>query len=55
MARLGIEQANASQHLAVPRAKNILVNRKTGNQRFLLRPRSVDRRSSGRDADKTHR
>jgi DNA-binding transcriptional ArsR family regulator len=33
-ARLGIEQANASQHLAVLRAKNILVNRKAGNQVF---------------------
>jgi ArsR family transcriptional regulator len=32
--RLGIEQANASQHLAVLRAKHILVNRKTGNQVF---------------------
>src|SRR5436190_17173164 len=32
--RLGIEQANASQHLAVLRAKNILVNRKVGNQVF---------------------
>ena len=32
--RLGIEQANASQHLAVLRAKNILVNRKLGNQVF---------------------
>src|SRR5215831_10869753 len=32
--RLGIEQANASQHLAVLRAKNILVNRKAGNQVF---------------------
>lgn len=32
--RLGIEQANASQHLAVMRAKNILVNRKVGNQVF---------------------
>jgi ArsR family transcriptional regulator len=30
--RLGIEQANASQHLAVLRAKNIVVNRKAGNQ-----------------------
>ncbi len=29
--RLGIEQANASQHLAVLRAKQILVNRKAGN------------------------
>jgi ArsR family transcriptional regulator len=34
MERLGIEQANASQHLAVLRAKNILINRKTGNQVF---------------------
>ena len=32
--RLGIEQANASQHLAVLRAKNILINRKVGNQVF---------------------
>src|ERR1700691_4538033 len=32
--RLGIEQANASQHLAVLRAKNILIGRKTGNQVF---------------------
>src|SRR5580704_8321041 len=32
--RLGIEQANASQHLCVLRAKNILVNRKVGNQVF---------------------
>src|ERR1051325_6471044 len=32
--RLGIEQANASQHLAVLRAKNVLVNRKAGNQVF---------------------
>lgn len=32
--RLGIEQANASQHLAVLRAKNILVNRRVGNQVF---------------------
>ena len=31
---LGVEQANASQHLAVLRAKNILVNRKVGNQVF---------------------
>ena len=34
MERLGIEQANASQHLAVLRAKNIVVNRKSGNQVF---------------------
>jgi DNA-binding transcriptional ArsR family regulator len=32
--RLGIEQANASQHLAVLRSKMILVNRKVGNQVF---------------------
>jgi DNA-binding transcriptional ArsR family regulator len=32
--RLGVEQANASQHLAVLRAKHILVNRKAGNQVF---------------------
>ena len=32
--RLGIEQANASQHLAVLRSKNIVVNRKVGNQVF---------------------
>jgi DNA-binding transcriptional ArsR family regulator len=32
--RLGIEQANASQHLAVLRTKNILLNRKVGNQVF---------------------
>jgi DNA-binding transcriptional ArsR family regulator len=34
MERLGIEQANVSQHLSVLRAKNILVNRKAGNQVF---------------------
>ena len=32
--RLGMEQANVSQHLAVLRAKNILINRKAGNQVF---------------------
>ena len=32
--RLGVEQANASQHLAVLRAKKIVVNRKEGNQVF---------------------
>ena len=30
--RLGIEQPNASQHLAVLRAKQIVVSRKVGNQ-----------------------
>jgi DNA-binding transcriptional ArsR family regulator len=32
--KLGIEQANASQHLAVLRAKQIVTNRKAGNQVF---------------------
>ena len=32
MERLGLEQANASQHLSVLRSKHILVNRKVGNQ-----------------------
>jgi DNA-binding transcriptional ArsR family regulator len=32
--KLGLEQANASQHLAILRAKMILVNRKVGNQVF---------------------
>src|SRR5207244_2896882 len=32
--RLGIEQANASQHLSVLRAKNIVINRKVANQVF---------------------
>ncbi len=32
--RLGIEQANASQHFAVLRAKNILLSRKAENQVF---------------------
>lgn len=32
--KLGIEQANASQHLAILRAKHVLVNRKAGNQVF---------------------
>ena len=32
MAKLGIEQANASQHLAVLRTKQIVVGRKVGNQ-----------------------
>jgi len=31
---LGLEQANASQHLAILRTKLILVNRKAGNQVF---------------------
>ena len=32
--RLGVEQANASQHLAVLRSKRIVLNRKEGNQVF---------------------
>jgi len=32
--RLGVEQANLSQHLAVLRTKNIVANRKEGNQVF---------------------
>jgi DNA-binding transcriptional ArsR family regulator len=32
--RLGVEQANASQHLTVLRSKYIVVNRKAGNQVF---------------------
>ena len=31
---LTLEQANASQHLSILRAKNIVVNRKAGNQVF---------------------
>ena len=31
---LGIEQANASQHLSVLRGKQIVINRKDGNQVF---------------------
>ena len=32
--RLGLEQANASQHFSVLRAKNIVTSRKEGNQVF---------------------
>jgi DNA-binding transcriptional ArsR family regulator len=32
--RLGVEQANASQHLSILRAKRILISRKAGNQVF---------------------
>ena len=32
--QLGLEQANASQHLAVLRSKQIVVGRKVGNQVF---------------------
>jgi ArsR family transcriptional regulator len=34
MDKLGIEQANLSQHLAVLRAKQLVINRKAGNQVF---------------------
>jgi DNA-binding transcriptional ArsR family regulator len=33
-ARLGIEQANLSQHLTILRSRQIVVNRKEGNQVF---------------------
>src|SRR5229473_6642834 len=32
--KLGMEQANVSQHLAILRAKQLVVNRKVGNQVF---------------------
>lgn len=34
IARLGLEQANASQHLSVLRARNIVLSRREGNQIF---------------------
>jgi ArsR family transcriptional regulator len=34
LARLGIEQANASQHLSTLRARRLVNNRKEGNQVF---------------------
>ncbi len=34
IAKLGIGQANASQHLAILRAKQLVSNRKAGNQVF---------------------
>ena len=34
LARLGIEQANASQHLATLRARRLVSNRKSANQVF---------------------
>src|SRR5260370_39194784 len=33
-ARLGIEQANLSQHLTILRSRHIVINRKGGNQAF---------------------
>ena len=42
--RLGLEQANVSQHLAVLRAKQIVIGRKDGNQVFYsLRDRIIGR------------
>ncbi|HZU38825.1 MAG TPA: metalloregulator ArsR/SmtB family transcription factor [Gemmataceae bacterium] len=42
--RLGLEQANVSQHLAVLRAKQIVTGRKDGNQVFYsLRDRIIGR------------
>src|SRR6516165_11764002 len=42
--RLGLEQANISQHLAVLRSKQIVVGRKDGNQVFYsLRDRVIGR------------
>lgn len=32
--RLGMEQANVSQHLAILRSKQLVINRKAGNQVF---------------------
>ena len=34
MSELGLEQANASQHLTVLRSKQIVISRKEGNQVF---------------------
>ena len=34
MEKLGMEQANVSQHLAILRAKQIVMNRRVGNQVF---------------------
>src|SRR5438093_3953046 len=42
--RLGLEQTNASQHLAVLRSKQIVIGRKEGNQVFYsLRDRILGR------------
>lgn len=40
--RLGMEQANVSQHLSVLRGKQVVVNRKAGNQVFYsVRDRTI--------------
>ncbi|HEV2276073.1 MAG TPA: metalloregulator ArsR/SmtB family transcription factor [Acidobacteriaceae bacterium] len=42
--KLGMEQANVSQHLAVLRAKQLVANRKAGNQVFYtLRDPIIDK------------
>jgi ArsR family transcriptional regulator len=44
MAELGVEQANLSQHLAILRAKHVVVSRKHGNQvYYALRDRVLTR------------
>ena len=40
-AKLGIEQANLSQHLTILRSRQIVVNRKGGNQVFYSLPNPV--------------
>lgn len=40
--KLGMEQANVSQHLSILRAKQLVVNRKAGNQVFYsVRDRTI--------------
>jgi DNA-binding transcriptional ArsR family regulator len=40
--KLGMEQANVSQHLSVLRAKQVVINRKVGNQVFYsVRDRTI--------------
>jgi DNA-binding transcriptional ArsR family regulator len=41
--RLGIEQANLSQHLAILRSRQLVLNRKDGNRRFSSLGRARDR------------
>ena len=40
-ARLGIEQANLSQHLTILRSRQIVINRKEGNQVFYSLPNPI--------------
>src|ERR1035441_7493879 len=51
--KLGVEQANLSQHLAILRSRQIVVNRKDGNQVFysirnpvLVEVLDIDRKST---------